>query len=171
MFARLRTFLRTHPTLRDALWWALPALLLGAVLRLLFLSYLPYAYWGSDSRSYFSFAYTLLEKGYISLDDKRRFIYPLLMTPIAALPGAPLRWVAWLQHGLGLATLVPLAYIVRKSFVGWRWWVVPITVLYTGMPVLLWYEHELLGETVFFGALLCAFAGWVAWIGAANAER
>ena len=39
------------------------------------------------------------------------------------------------------------------------------------MPVLLWYEHELLGETVFFGALLCAFAGWVAWIGTANVER
>ena len=37
--------------------------------------------------------------------------------------------------------------------------------------MLLWYEHELLGETVFFGALLCAFAGWVAWIGETNSER
>ena len=171
MPARLRTFLTRHPIVRDALLWAIPALVLGGVLRLLLLSYLPYAYWGSDSRSYFSFAHKLLTEAYISLDAKRRFFYPILMAPIAALPGAPLSWVAWAQHALGLATLVPLAYLVRRSFFAWRWWIVPITVLYAGMPIILWYEHELLGETVFFAMLLCAFAGWVAWVSETRLER
>ena len=171
MPARLRTFLTRHPIVRDALLWAIPALVLGGVLRLLLLSYLPYAYWGSDSRSYFSFAHKLLTEAYISLDAKRRFFYPILMVPLSALPGAPLSWVAWAQHALGLATLVPLAYLVRKSFFAWRWWIVPITVLYAGMPILLWYEHELLGETVFFAMLLCAFAGWVAWVSETRLER
>ena len=72
----------------------LPALLLGAVLRVLFLHYSPYAYWGADSRSYFSFAHKLVEEGYLSLDEKRRYIYPFLMVPATLLPGATLQWVA-----------------------------------------------------------------------------
>jgi hypothetical protein len=39
------------------------------------LSYLPYAYWGSDSRSYYGFAEQLLDTGKLSLYDKRRYLY------------------------------------------------------------------------------------------------
>lgn len=171
MFAQARSFLARHPVLRDALLWAIPAIVFGALLRWLFLSYSPYAYWGSDSKSYFSFAHKLVTEYYISLDEKRRFVYPILMAPITLLPGATLKWVAWLQHGLGLLTLIPLAYIVRKTLVYWRWWVVPVTVAYAGMPMILWYEHELLGETIFFATLLWAFAGWVAWVKEDRVER
>jgi hypothetical protein len=159
-----RRFPATHPLLRDALLWAIPALLFGAILRGLMMGYLPYAYWGSDSRSYFSFAHKLLTEGYISLDEKRRFLYPLLMAPVAALPGSPLKWVAFFQHLLGLATLVPLAYLLRKTLAHWRVVIVPITLLYAGWPIVLWYEHELLGETLVFAALVWAFAGWCAWV-------
>src|SRR5205085_598761 len=79
-------------------------------------------------------------------------------------PGAPLKWLAWLQHAAGLLTILPLAYVVRKTLHCWRLWIVPITALYAGLPVILWYEHELLGETLFFGAMLWAFGGWVAWV-------
>ncbi|RYD80137.1 MAG: hypothetical protein EOP84_12290, partial [Verrucomicrobiaceae bacterium] len=164
MFAQARSFFARHPVLRDALLWAIPAILLAAFLRLLFLSYSPYAYWGSDSKSYFSFAHKLVTEFYISLDAKRRFLYPILMVPVAVLPGAALKWLAWFQHGFGILTLIPLAYIVRKTLVYWRWWVIPVTVAYAGMPMILWYEHELLGETIFFATLLWAFAGWVAWV-------
>jgi len=164
MSERLRSFWSRHPILREVMIWAIPALIVGAILRGLMLSYLPYAYWGSDSRSYFSFAHKLLSEGYISLDEKRRFFYPIFMVPVSLLPGAPLKWLAWIQHGFGLLTLLPLAYAVRKSFVHWRWWIVPVTVLYAGLPVILWYEHELLGETMMFAGVVWAFAGWCAWV-------
>src|SRR3954471_17128959 len=91
---RPRNFLRAHPSLRDALLWTLPAIIFGAVLRTLFLSYLPYAFWGADSRSYFSFAHELIANHAVSLHEKRRYLYPLLMAPVALLPGTPLRWLA-----------------------------------------------------------------------------
>jgi hypothetical protein len=47
----------------------LPAIVFGTALRLLMLSIMPYAYWGADSNSYYSFANQLLDRGYISLDE------------------------------------------------------------------------------------------------------
>jgi hypothetical protein len=171
MTAGVRFFFARHPILRDALIWAGPALVFGAGLRLLFISYLPFAYWGADSRSYFSFAHQLLANHDVSLDEKRRFLYPILMVPVALLPGAPLRWLAVLQHALGVLSLLPLAYIVRKTLAYWRLWILPVTILYAGLPVLVWYEHELLGENVFFAALMWTFAGWVAWVSETRVDR
>lgn len=171
MSARLRIFFQTHTLLRQTLKWSVPALLIGAVLRLMLMSYSPYAYWGSDSKSYFSFANTLLGEGYISLDEKRRYLYPICMVPVTALPGAPLKWLAWLQHLVGLCSLLPLAYIVRKTMHLWKWWIIPVTILYTAIPLFLWYEHELLGEVLFFSALMWTFAGWVAWVSEKDTAR
>lgn len=171
MSARLRIFFQQHPVLRQTLVWSVPALLIGAVLRLMLLSYMPYAYWGSDSKSYFSFAHMLLGEGYVSLDEKRRYLYPIFMVPVAALPGAPLKWLAWLQHALGLCSLLPLAYVVRKTMRFWKWWIIPATTLYTAIPIFLWYEHELLGEVLFFSALAWTFAGWVAWVSEKDITR
>ena len=171
MSPRVRSFFARHPVIRDAIIWAIPAMLAGSVIRLLLLNYLPYAYWGSDSNSYYSFAQKLLSEAYISLGAKRRFLYPILMVPVSLLPGAPLQWLAWLQHGLGVVSLVPLAYVVRKTLVHWRFWIVPVTVIYAGLPMIVWYEHELLGETIFFATLLWAFAGWVAWVSEPRLDR
>lgn len=169
--SRVRAFFRRHPILRDAVVWSVPALLFGFVLRALFLSYHPYAYWGSDSKSYYSFAHMLLSDGYVSLDEKRRYLYPILMVPMSVLPGAPLKWLAFFQHAMGLCAVLPLAYIARRCFHAWRWWVVPLTLFYAGMPLFLWYEHELLGEAFFFSAFLWAFAGWVAWMAQSDPAR
>jgi hypothetical protein len=163
MSNRLRLFFQRHPLLRDALIWAVPAIIVGAVLRLLLLSYVPYAYWGSDSKSYYSFVHQLLEQGVVNLDEKRRYLYPFFLLPVSLLPGEPLRWLAWLQHGLGLITLIPIAYVLRRTLNEWRWWVIPITLAWAGMPMVLWYEHELLGETLFFDLIVWAIAGWCAW--------
>src|SRR6201986_983502 len=119
-----KELLRRHPIWRDALLWALPALALGAAFRLLLISYLPYADWNADSRSYYSFAHNLTAHGYFSLYDKRRYFYPIFLLPVSWLPGSPLRWLALIQHALGLLTLVPLAYVIRRSLACWRVWVV-----------------------------------------------
>src|SRR5687767_9887196 len=171
MSADIRAFFQRHPVLREVLLWSIPALAFGAALRILLMSYLPYGYWGSDSKSYYSFAHMLLSEGYVSLDEKRRYLYPLLMAPVSLLPGAPLKWIAWLQHGLGLITVLPLAYVVRKTLVFWRWWIVPVTIAYAGLPMFLWYEHELLAEALFFSALAWSIGGWVAWVSEKNPER
>lgn len=158
-----------HPLLRDALRWAIPALLFGLALRALLLSYSPYAYFGADSRSYFGFAHGVLSEFYFSLNEKRRYLYPLLLLPVSALPGGPLRWLAWLQPACGILTILPMAYVVRKVLPGWRWFIVPVTAAYAGLPPMIWFEHEMLGECLFFGALVWACGGWVAWAGAVAA--
>jgi hypothetical protein len=168
---KLRRICRRHPLVRDAFLWAIPALFFGAVLRALLMSYLPYAFWGPDSRSYYAFAHKLLLNGWISLGDKRRFLYPILLVPVSLLPGGALRWLPLIQHTLGLATLLPLAYVIRKTLRFWRVWIVPLTVTYAGIPIVLWSEHELLAENVFFATLTWAFAGWAAWVGQEQAER
>ncbi len=154
-----------HPAVVEAALWAVPALLVGLGLRLLLTSVQPYAYWGSDSESYFSFTYRLVTDGVASIPEKRRYVYPLLLLPTGLLPGAALSWVLVFQHAWGLLTVIPFVYVMRKVLVRWRWWVVPVSIVYAGMPILLWYEHELLGETFFFTTLVWAFAGWVAWAG------
>ena len=171
MFFRFNRFLARHPALRDALLWVLPAIIFGAALRLMMLHYSPYAYWGADSFSYYEFTHRFAADYSISLNEKRRVLYPILMAMVTVLPGVPLQWLAWLQHGFGLLTLVPLAYVMRKTFTFWRWWTIPVTVLYAGLPVVLWYEHELLGETLFFAFVVWAFAGWIAWAKEPQRER
>ena len=160
----IRRFFRRHPILGDTLRWALPALLIGAVLRILLTSYLPYACWGGDAESYYSFAYKLFHDGAISLGPKRRYLYPILMVPVSLLPGGPLRWLPFFQHTFGLITLLPLAYTIRKTLVLWRFWIVPITVIYAGLPITIWCEHELLGDHLFFALFVWTFAGWIAWV-------
>jgi hypothetical protein len=162
-FARISRFFRRHPSVREALRWALPAMVFGGFLRACLLHYMPYAYWGADSRSYFDFSYKLFGEHYISLIEKRRFFYPIFVAFVTMLPGAPLKWLPWIQHAISLATLVPLGYVVRKNFVLWKWWIVPITLLYTAHPVILWYEHELLAENIFFALVIWSAAGWTAW--------
>lgn len=166
--SRLRPFLERRPALRDAILWAIPAIAFGFVLRAILTAYQPLAYWGSDSESYFSFAYRLLNEGAVSIPAKRRIFYPILLLPVAMLPGSPLQWLLLFQHVMGLLTLIPLAYCVRKAFAGWRCWVIPVTAIYAGMPMIIWYEHELLAEAFFYASFIWAAAAWFAWIGRAR---
>ncbi len=151
--------------------WSLPALLIGAVLRLILIYTSPYAFWGADSRSFMGFTNGGLTDLYFSINEKRRYLYPLFLFPISLLPGGTLRWLAWIQPALGLASIFPLAYMVRKIFVGWKMWIVPVTVLYAGMPVFLWFEHELIAESVFFQGMVWVLGGWVAWVMQKDASR
>src|SRR5260221_10529747 len=166
-----RRYFQRHPLVADSFRWVLPALLIGAVLRVLFTSYIPYAVWAPDTRSYYIFTHKLLYHGWFSLAEKRRYLYPLVLAPISLLPGGVMRWLPFIQHALGLTCLPPLAYIVRRTLVCWKIWIVPITILYAGLPIILWSEHELLGEHLFFATLLWSFAGWVAWVSQSDLQR
>ena len=167
----LAAFFRRHPLLADSLRWALPALVFGGILRILLTAYLPYAFWGADSRSFFAFAHRFLATGAFHLPAKRRYLYPVLMLPVSLLPGGPLRWLPFFQHSFGWLTLLPLAYAVRRTLIFWRLWIIPVTVIYAGLPIALWCEHELLGDHLFFALLIWAFAGWVAWVSQASPSR
>jgi hypothetical protein len=58
-----------------------------------------------------------------------------------------------------VATVV-VGGIVRCWFRFWRWFIVPVTVLYTLNPALLWYEHALLAESHYlFCVTAVALAG------------
>jgi hypothetical protein len=82
-----------------------------------------------------------------------------------------MRWLPFIQHTFGVLTLVPLAYIVRRTLVCWKLWIIPITALYASFPIILYSEHELLGEHLFFATLLWSFAGWVAWVSQNDLQR
>lgn len=164
-------FLSRHPLVRDALIWVIPALIVGAVLRALLLYYAPYAYWGSDSRSFMGFSHGVLTEFYFSINEKRRYLYPIFLLPLSVLPGGTLKWLNGIQILFGLATLIPLAYLVRRTFAAWRWLIIPTTALLAGLPVFIWYEHEMIADSVIFNLLIWSIAGWVAWVSQANACR
>jgi len=168
---RLHDWLARHPLVRDAILFCIPALLFGAALRLILLYYSPLAFWNADSRSFMGFTNGVLTEWYFSINEKRRYLYPIFMLPISLLPGGTLRWLSWIQAAVGLLTVLPLAYIVRRVFTGWKWWIIPVTVLYAGMPVLIWYEHELLADTLTFNYTVWIMAGWVAWTSQKNPVR
>lgn len=157
--------------MRDAIIWAVPALVFGLILRLLFLQYAPYAYWGSDSRSFMGFADGVLTDFYFSINEKRRYLYPIFLLPLSVLPGGTLRWLNWTQGLLGLLTLLPMAYLVRRTFIRWKWFIIPVTVILAGMPVFIWYEHEMIADSVVFNALIWAMAGWAAWVSQPDRKR
>jgi hypothetical protein len=162
---------KKHPVLRDVLIWCIPALLFGAVLRALLIHSSPYAFFGADSRSFMGFTNGVLTDFYFSINEKRRYLYPLFVFPFSLLPGGTLRWLAVVQAGLGLLSILPIAYIVRRCFGTWRWTIIPVTVLFAGMPVFLWFEHELIADSFFFQSMNWVLGGWVAWTIQANPGR
>lgn len=150
--------------MRDALLWAIPALAAGLFLRGLLLSYSPYAYWGSDSRSFMGFTHGVLTDFYFSINEKRRYLYPIMLLPVSLLPGGTLRWLGGIQAFLGLLTILPVAYMARRVFAAWRWFIIPVTLLYACLPVYIWYEHELIADTITFDCIVWIMAGWMAWV-------
>lgn len=167
----VRRFFVRHPLVRDALVWALPALVFGAILRLLLLSYSPYAFWGSDSRSFMGFTNGVITEFYFSINEKRRYLYPLFIFPMAFLPGGVLIALGWIQAVLGLLAILPFAYIVRRIFLGWKLFIVPLTLIYAGLPVYIWFEHELIADTILFDGIVWMLAGWMAWVSQSDRAR
>jgi len=160
---RVKKIFITRPALRDALLWALPALLLAVAIRLLLFYMVPFALYGTDSFSYFAFPSSLYFDGEFDFPEKRRWIYPLFVLPTFYLPGAPLVWIHAAQRVAGIISIVAVAYVVRKSFIHWRWFVIPVTCLFAIMPPVLAAEHYAHVTAFLFWSTAWTMAGWTSW--------
>lgn len=145
-------------TFRRCLWWCLPALIVAAALRLSFLVAIPEAYYGSDSNSYFSTTARLYTKGKFKIEEKRRWLYPLLLTAAPPLPGSVPQTVAVVQHLLGLAMIPGIGWVAGSvaRFPGPT--ALATTLLAAIWPRMLWYEHEIVAEVWMLAAFVAAIA-------------
>jgi len=140
--------------------WCLPALVVGAVLRVMLWIDLPFALLHDDTPDYLSTTNGLLHHGELSVHEKKTFLYPLFLTAHTLLPIPALRTLPLTQHALGLAVVLLVGGLVQAWCRKWRWWIVPITLLTAANPYLLWYEHTLMAESLFvFATVVLAAAG------------
>lgn len=145
-------------TLRRCVALCLPALIIGAALRLWMLSVMPEGYYGPDSNSYFSTAKRLWVEHKWAVGEKRRWVYPVFLAALPALPGSPSRIVPVLQHAAGLASLIGVGWIVGHVTRRRTLWVPLVTTLTAVWPLLLWYEQEIQAEALFASAYILAVA-------------
>lgn len=171
MKGALQRFAQTRPCLWQALLWSIPALLAGFVFRTIIFYHNPYAYWSQDSASYLEFARELLEKGKFDLDPKRRWVYPIFLLLPHALPGSTLKWVSALQHLIVLLSVIPLSYTIRKVCIGWKVFLIPLSLIYVFHPHFTYYSDQVLGESIFLATVVWSIGGWTAWISTPAATR
>lgn len=143
---------------RRCLLLSIPALLAGLYLRAELMRVIPFAFFGADSGSYAHTMHKLWVEGGLSVQEKRRWLYPILLVPLPASPFSILSTLAFLQHLLGLASILALAWIVGHVTRFSGVWIPLVTCLYAVWPRVLWYEHEVIAEGVFLPAFLLATA-------------
>jgi hypothetical protein len=166
--SRFSNFLANRPCLRDAILWSIPAILLAALLHSFIIYHTPLAYWSKDSWSFLKSADQLLSLSGFGLDAKRRWVYPIFLVLPHALPGATLWWVKVLQTALTLCSVIAFGYIVRKTFVAWKFLIIPATLIYALHPHFIYYTGQVLAESLSLNLLVLSIAGWAAWIGRTN---
>jgi hypothetical protein len=149
---------RSTITWKQCFWLCLPALVIGAVLRISLLAAIPEAYYGPDTNSYLHTAWTLWEHGEIAITAKRRWIYPIALAIVPGLPGRTVAIVPVVHHLLGLATILAIGFVTAHVVRHPRLWVPVVTMLAAIWPRALWYEHEIIAEPL----LLFLFAWTVA---------
>ena len=145
-------------TFRRCLLLCLPALLIGAALRISMVAALPEGYYGPDSNSYFSTAKRLWNEHKWSVGEKRRWVYPVLLAALPPLPGTPSRIVPVMQHAAGLASLLGIGWIVGHVTRRRALWIPVVTTLAAVWPLMLWYEQEIQAEALFASAYILAVA-------------
>jgi hypothetical protein len=141
-------------TWQQCLWLCLPALIVGAVLRIWLLAALPEGSYSADSSSFFETTRKLALKHEFLVSHKRRWLYPLLLLPTPLIPPSPIRVVPIVQHALGLVTIFGVGWIVG-NLTRFRKLLIPaVTLLYAVWPRVLWYEHEILAEGIFLAGFI-----------------
>ncbi len=154
------TAARPRFNLRECFLLCLPALIFGAILRIWFLAVIPEAYYGSDSPSYFEATAKLWSRnhGRTLFTEKRRWLYPMLLMPLPALPLSPARTIPILQSILGLATVYGIGWVAGNLTRLRAVWVPAVTMLAAVSPKILWYEHEVVAECVFLAVFVLTVA-------------
>lgn len=152
--ADLRALLRS-PDFHAALWLCVPALVVGAALRLHLCLAAPYGYFLSDTRNFIDSAKEFLESPLSVFGvTTRTFLAPVLYSVPVGLDIPLLRAVPWGQHAVGLGMIVLAGLLCAAWLRHWRWWIVPVTLVVAAHPTLLWYEHMALPESMFVALTL-----------------
>ena len=131
---------------RELLLWCLPALVLGAIARAALNIHFPYGYFQGDTPDFLVTAERLVRHHTLVIHGKKAFLAPILFAIPFLLHIPALVIIPICQHLAGLAATLAAGGIVRCWFRFWRWFIIPVTTLYTLNPALLWYEHALLAE-------------------------
>ena len=157
--SRLKSSL-THPSLLEFLRWCLPALLVGLALRIAMMISMPYAFIQYDSSDFFETTYRMIEKHEFYVQYRRSYLTPYLFSLPCLLPMPGLIAIAVMQHAMGLIATVFVGALVRLWFRWWKVAIIPITLLFAASPMVMWYEHVVLGETQYlFFALAAVLLG------------
>lgn len=137
----------------------LPALILGAILRLSLLTALPEGYYGPDSNSYFDTTSALWLRHEWDMGPKRRWIYPLLLTVTPILPGRNVATIAVIQHTVGLlVTVLGIGWITLSLTRRPTIWVPLVTIFAAIWPRMVWYEQEVVAESVLLDSIIFTIA-------------
>ncbi len=137
------------PLLRQVLYWCLPALALGLLLRGILVARMPNAFYHGDSYTVFETYNSLATDGSYEINQKKTALTPLLYGALLFAHVPILPTIAILQHTLGLVLIVLVGLLVAHSYHRWRLFIIPVTILTAIDPVFLWYEHLCLPEFLY----------------------
>ena len=150
--------------IRRALLLSLPGVAVAALLRLWLLCYMPAAFVHDDTFHILQTPAALLEGEGFILHPKKTFLAPLLYSIPALLHIPILYFISVVQHLFGVLLVLLIGLLAYAWFTSWRLWIVPLTVLIAINPVLLWYEHTALPESLaVFGTVAVALTGTLYW--------
>ncbi len=148
------------PDVRLALLLCLPAAVIAVGLRLWLLYYMPGAFVHGDTAQILVTPAKLLEQGVFLIHPKKTFLTPILYSIPALLHLPIVYFTAIVQHVFGVLLVFVVGLLAMTWLSSWRLWLIPLTVLIAIDPVLLWYEHALVPESLMvFGVVLVALAG------------
>lgn len=142
------------------LLWCLPALLVGAALRLALSLHLPFAYFHDDAPDFFATPFLLLRDGEFILHTKKTWLVPTIFT-VPFLTGMPaMIAIPIFLHLLGLVIIGLAGVLCSLWFRCWRWFIIPLTLIMAVNPFMLWYERTIMAETIYIACtLFVAVAG------------
>ncbi len=150
---------------RELLLWCLPALLLGAWLRIELLNgWRGGLYFGPDSGSYWETAFRFASGGHFEVSGKRPWLYPAIVWLTGHGPSSPAFSVALVQQFIAWLSILALGALVRLIVPFWKWFIIPATALYAGQPEILYWGHVLIADSLFISTTLAvALAVTIYW--------
>lgn len=149
------------PSWRECVKLAIPALVIGTLVRLIFFATVPETYWGEDTQSFWDAARELKYDDELQFEKKRRYVYPVFLMAVDKLPFlAPVYSISLIQHIVGILTIIPFVYIARYALPRSRIAVVLVSLVFAVWYKNLNYENEAAGDALFlsFSIAFTAFA-------------
>jgi hypothetical protein len=166
--AALRRFF-ADPRLHEFLWFCVPGVTAGLIVRAWLTLAMPYGYYHPDTHDFMTTVYYLQVHHHFAVHGKTTFLTPVLYTIPFLLHIPALLLIPLGQHMRGLLLILMIGALARLWFTFWRWLIIPLTVLAAVQPAMLFWEHTLMSESGFvFCAVALALAGtcyalWPSW--------